>query len=84
VRLDAEAITNGTVVVEVSVSSPATGVAIGTPRRFNADLQAQWETVGIIVGAIAAVVFAVGIARNVIVRRKAAAREQDREAQEAA
>jgi hypothetical protein len=84
VRLDAEAITNGTVVVEVSVSSPATGVAIGTPRRFNADLQAQWETVGIVVGAIAAVVFAVGIARNVIVRRKAAAREQDREAQEAA
>ncbi|GHF21518.1 hypothetical protein GCM10011600_23050 [Pseudolysinimonas yzui] len=84
VRLDAEAITNGTVVVEVSLSSPSTGVAIGTPRRFDADLQAQWETVGIIVGAVATVVFAAGIARNVIVRRRRAAREHELEAQEAA
>lgn len=84
VRLDAEAITNGEVVVEVSLSSPSTGVSIGEPRRFNADLQAQWETVGIIFGAVAAVVFAAGIARNVIVRRKKAARERDIDAQEAA
>ncbi len=73
-RLGAQAITNGTVVVEVSLSSPSTGVAIGAPRRFNADLQAQWETVGLIVGAVVALVFAVGIVRNVVVRRRRAAR----------
>lgn len=76
-RLGAQAITNGTVVVEVSLSSPSTGVGIGAPRRFNADLQAQWETVGLIVGALVAVVFAVGIVRNVVVRRRRAARERD-------
>jgi hypothetical protein len=84
VRLDAEAITNGTVVVEVSLSSPATGVAVGVPRRFNADLQAQWETVGLIVGAVAAVVFAAGIARNVIVRRRRAVQDHEQETQDAA
>ncbi len=84
VRLEAQAITNGEVIVEVSLSSPTTGVAVGTPRRFSADLQAQWETVGLIVGAVAALVFAVGIVRNVIVRRRKAADERDRDAQEAA
>ena len=76
VRLDAQAITNGRVVVEVSLSSPSTGTAIGAPRRFDADLQAQWETVGIIVGAVVAVVFAAGIVRNVVVRRRKAAAER--------
>lgn len=84
VRLEAQAITNGKVVVELTLSSPSTGVAIGVPRRLNADLQAQWETVGIIIGAVAAVVFAVGIVRNVLVRRKRAARERDIARQEAA
>lgn len=76
VRLDAQAITNGRVVVEVSLSSPTTGTGIGVTRNFDADLQAQWETVGIVVGAAAAVVFAAGIARNVIVRRRRAAAER--------
>ncbi|HWH97888.1 MAG TPA: DUF6049 family protein [Pseudolysinimonas sp.] len=84
VNLDAEAITNGHVVVEVSLSSPSTGVGIGAPRYFSADLHAEWETVGIIVGALAAVVFAVGIVRNVIVRRKKSVRERDVEAQDTA
>lgn len=84
VRLEAQAITNGTVVVEVSLSSPSTGVAVGEARRLTADLQAQWETVGIVIGAVAAVVFAIGIVRNVLVRRKKAARERDMHAQEAA
>src|SRR5690606_27512089 len=47
-RLEAQAITNGDVVVVVSLSSP-TGVPIGQSRSFNVDLQAQWETVGLVV-----------------------------------
>jgi len=75
VRLDAQAITNGSVTIEVSLSSPSTGVAIGDSRRFDAELQAQWETVGIVVGSLVALVFAVGIVRNVVVRRRKAALE---------
>jgi hypothetical protein len=84
VRLEAQAITNGKVLVEVSLSSPSTGVAIGSSRRFDADLHAEWETVGIILGAVAALVFAVGIARNLIVRRRRAALERELDAQESA
>lgn len=70
VNLGAQAITNGEVLVEVSISSPATGAQIGQPHLVNADLQAQWETVGIIIGIIVALVFAVGIVRNVVKRRR--------------
>ncbi|WP_395638223.1 DUF6049 family protein [Pseudolysinimonas sp.] len=76
VRLDAQAITNGRVVVDVSLSSPSTGTPIGQSRRFDADLQAQWETVGLIVFAVLAIVFAVGIVRNVVVRRRRAVAER--------
>ncbi len=78
VRLEAQAITNGDVDVVVTLSSPS-GVAIGQPRSLNVDLQAQWETVGIVVGALVALVFAAGIARNVIVRRRRSAGERDGE-----
>jgi hypothetical protein len=71
VNLGAQAITNGEVVVEVSISSPATGQQIGPSRRVNADLQAQWETVGIILGIVVALIFAAGIVRNVVLRRRA-------------
>lgn len=84
VRLDAEAITNGEVVVEVSLSSPTTGVAIGRPARFAADLHAEWETFGLIAGALVALVFAVGIVRNVIVRRKRSALAGDEDARDEA
>lgn len=82
VRLDAQAIANGEVVVEVSLSSPATGVAIGRPVRFAADLHAEWETVGLVVGALVALVFAAGIVRNVIARRKRSALAGDEDAQD--
>lgn len=75
VRLEAQAITNGDVVVIVSLSSP-TGVPIGQSRSFNVDLQAQWEAIGIIVGAGVVLIFVAGIARNVIVRRRKAAAER--------
>ena len=68
-----DAITNGEVVVVVSLSSPSTGTAIGRPRSFNADLQAQWETVGLIVGGVVVLVFVAGIVRNVVVGRRRAA-----------
>jgi hypothetical protein len=71
VNLGAQAITNGEVVVEVSISSPATGQQIGPSHRVNADLQAQWETVGIILGIVVALIFAAGIVRNVVLRRRA-------------
>jgi hypothetical protein len=78
VNLGAQAITNGEVVVEVSISIPATGAQIGPSHRVDADLQAQWETVGIILGIVVALVFAAGIIRNVVVRRRAG-RERDDE-----
>jgi hypothetical protein len=79
VNLGAQAITNGEVIVEISISSPTTGAQIGPTHRINADLQAQWETVGIILGIVVALIFAAGIIRNVVVRRRAAAREHDDE-----
>lgn len=82
VRLDAQAIANGEVVVEVSLSSPTTGVPIGRPARFDADLHAEWETLGLIVGALVALVFAAGIVRNVIVRRRRSALAGDEDAQD--
>jgi hypothetical protein len=75
VNLGAQAITNGEVVVEVSISSPATGEQIGPTHRVNADLQAQWETVGIILGIVVALIFAAGLIRNVVLRRREAARD---------
>src|SRR5690606_17322313 len=38
VRLEAQAVTNGDVIVVVSLSSPSTGVTIGQSRSFNVDL----------------------------------------------
>jgi hypothetical protein len=79
VNLGALAITNGEVVVEVTVTSPATGMQIAPSHRVTADLQAQWETVGIIVGIIVALVFAAGLVRNVVLRRRRGGRDRDDE-----
>lgn len=75
VVFEAQAITNGKVIIVVSVTSPVNGIPIAQPRNFNADLQAQWETVGIIVGIVLVLVFAVGIVLNVVRRRRAAGLE---------
>jgi hypothetical protein len=77
VNLGAQAITNGEVVVEVRISSPTTGKQIGPSHRVDADLQAQWETVGIILGIVVALIFAAGIIRNIVLRRRAGGREPD-------
>jgi hypothetical protein len=80
VNLGAQAITNGEVVVEVRISSPTTGKQIGPSHRVDADLQAQWETVGIILGIVVALIFAAGIIRNIVLRRRAGGREPDDQA----
>lgn len=68
-----QAITNGRVGVQVTLVDPADPAHhIGTSRLMSVELQAQWEAVGLIVGAAVAVVFAVGIVRNIVVRRRAA------------
>jgi hypothetical protein len=74
VRLDAQAVTNGVVDVVFTVVNPVTGQQIGQARVVEARLEAQWETVGLIGGAVIGLIFAVGIVRNIVVRRRKATR----------
>lgn len=67
VYIPARAVTNGEVSVLLSLRSP-TGVEIGGPGVVRVDLQAQWETVGIVLLVLLGVIFAAGIVRNVVVR----------------
>ncbi|MEP6480208.1 MAG: DUF6049 family protein [Rhodoglobus sp.] len=70
-EIPVQAITNGTVVVDISLSS-GTGVPIGHPTTVEINVQASWET-PITIGLAALVVafFAFGIVRTVLRRRKA-------------
>lgn len=79
VRLPAQAVTNGTVVVRTELRSPGTGVMVGQPRGLQVELQAQWETFGLIGVALLVVVFAAGIVRNIVRRRRAARAETETE-----
>ena len=74
VRLDAQAVTNGVVDVVFTVVNPVTGQQIGQARVVEARLEAQWETVGLVGGAVIGVIFAVGIVRNIVLRRRKATR----------
>lgn len=66
-----QAITNGRVGVQVTLVDPANPAHhVGTSRLVSVELQAQWEAFGLIVGAVVAVVFAAGIVRNIVVRRR--------------
>ncbi len=71
-EIPVQAITNGTVLLDVSLSS-GTGVAVGHNTTIELNVQASWET-PITVGLAALVVlfFAFGIVRTVLRRRKAA------------
>lgn len=75
VRLPAQAVTNGSVVVRVELHSPTTGVMVGDARALSVELQAQWETFGLIGGVLLMVVFAIGVVRNIIRRRRAGRRD---------
>lgn len=68
--LPVQAITNGRLRVDLQLANPATDQPIGDMRPISVELQAQWETVGLIIGAVVAVVFAAGIVRNIVVRRR--------------
>ncbi len=65
-----QAISNGTVQVLVTLSSP-TGVDVGQPTTAEINVQAGWETpVVVIIGGLVVVVFAGGIVRNIVRRRR--------------
>lgn len=65
-----ESITNGDVVITVSVRDAA-GRELGTPRRVELTLQAGWETLGVlIVGGATLVLLVVGIARDLRKRER--------------
>jgi hypothetical protein len=67
-----EAITNGEVTIEVTLTSP-TGVPIDS-GFVRANLQAEWETVGTVaVLAVIVLVFGFGLARTIVKRRRAKA-----------
>jgi len=74
VYLPAQAVTNGSVDV-LTVLRNGSGQRIGPERTIKVDLQAQWETVGIVILIVLGVVFAAGIANNIVKRRRAARAE---------
>jgi hypothetical protein len=66
-----EAISNGIVTIEVSLTS-VSGVPIGSPRLTEINVQAGWETpIVLALGAIVILVFGAGIVRTIRRRRRA-------------
>ncbi|TPW76786.1 DUF6049 family protein [Schumannella sp. 10F1B-5-1] len=79
VRIPAQAITNGSVQVVLSLTA-TDGSSVGQQRRIHVEVQAGWETVGTAVVAIGAIgVFGFGIVRNILKRRRRLAGEVDEE-----
>jgi hypothetical protein len=81
VLLGAQAVTNGVVDVVFTVVNPRTGEQL-SGARVEARLEAQWETVGLIGGAVIGLIFAVGIVRNIVLRRRRAGRNAANRADE--
>lgn len=77
VPLQARAIGNGRVTVEVRMTSPA-GVEIGTTRFIQLDVQPYWETAGIaVVGALVLGLLGFGTYRSIRRRRPRPIEEPD-------
>ncbi|WP_166876770.1 DUF6049 family protein [Salinibacterium sp. ZJ450] len=73
VPVPVQSVANGNVPVRVTLTSTP-GVQIGQPMIIRVNVQAGWETAGTIaVAVIMAVVFGIGITRNILRRRKEAA-----------
>jgi hypothetical protein len=71
-QIPVQAISNGVVDVVVTLESAA-GVPIGGATAAEINVQAGWETpVVVVIAAIVVVVFAVGIVRNIVRRRRPA------------
>lgn len=69
-RVPVQAISNGEVEIAVSLAS-SSGVPIGAETRTEINVQAGWETpIVIAFGALVVAVFAVGIVRNIVRRRR--------------
>jgi len=69
-QIPVQAVSNGTVQVLITLSS-GTGVAIGDPAVAEINVQAGWETpIVLVIAAIVVLVFAVGIVRNILRRRR--------------
>lgn len=77
-----QSLTNGTVDITVSLRD-ADGRPVGESTSFELNLQAGWETAGTIaIAAVIALLFAIGIIRNVRKRRRRLA-ASEREAEDA-
>jgi hypothetical protein len=69
-QIPVQAISNGTVGLTMSLTS-ASGVPIGSQTRTEINVQAGWETpVVIVIGAFVVAMFAFGIVRSILRRRK--------------
>ena len=72
-QVPVQAITNGSVQVVMTLTS-ASGVSIGQPAITEINVQAGWETpIVLVIGAVVVLVFAGGIVRNIVRRRRPAA-----------
>jgi len=71
VYLPARSIANGRVTLYLSAASPS-GVPVGSPASLTLDVQAEWETAGLIaVGGLVVLLFGVGLFRYRRRRRRA-------------
>ena len=69
-EIPVQAISNGTVTVDISLAS-ATGVPIGRTTTADINVQAGWETpIVVVLAGIVVLVFGVGIVRNILRRRR--------------
>lgn len=69
-EIPVQAISNGTVTVDISLTG-ATGVAVGRTTTADINVQAGWETpIVVVLAGIVVLVFGVGIVRNILRRRR--------------
>lgn len=69
-QIPVQAITNGTVQVLITLTSAA-GIGIGQPAVTEINVQAGWETpVVLVLAGIVVLVFAIGLVRNILRRRR--------------
>jgi hypothetical protein len=69
-EIPVQAISNGTVTVDISLTG-ATGVPVGRTTTAEINVQAGWETpIVVVLAGIVVLVFGVGIVRNILRRRR--------------
>ncbi len=69
-QVPVQAISNGSVQVVMTLTS-ATGESIGQPAITEINVQAGWETpIVLVIGAVVVLVFAGGLVRNIVRRRR--------------